>query len=134
VIDLYKGGVFLKELAASSSAGAWQWEAGLDLAPGNDYAIRVRSSTEPALFAFSAATFGIDVPNINPGSLIRLSNGQVQFSLTAPGASEAKVQGSTNLADWLDLGTVPVTNGSAIFTDTTAPGMPSRFYRLNVAP
>ena len=85
VIDLYKGGVFLKTLATTTSAGAWQWEPGLDLAPGNDYSIRVRSSTEPALFAVSAAAFGIDVPYINPGSLIRLPNGQVQFSLTAPG-------------------------------------------------
>jgi len=134
VIDLYKGGVFLQELATSSSAGAWQWEPGADLPPGNDYSIRVRTTSEPALFAVSAASFGIDVPYINPGSLTRLSNGQVQFSLTAPGASQAKVQGSSNLADWQDLGTVPVTNNSGSFTDATAPGMPSRFYRLYIAP
>jgi len=60
VIDLYKGGVFLKTLATTSSAGAWQWEAGVDLVPGSDYSIRVRSSSDPALFAFSAAAFGID--------------------------------------------------------------------------
>jgi hypothetical protein len=86
------------------------------------------------LFDVSAATFGIDVPYINPGSLQRLSNGQVQFTLTAPGASQAKVQYSADFADWYDLPTLPLTNGSGTFTDTTATGHSKRFYRLYIAP
>ena len=74
------------------------------------------------------------MPFINPGSLARLSDGRVQFSLTASGAALAKVQGSTDLTDWQDLQTVPLTNGSAVFTDDTAPTFPSRYYRLYVAP
>ena len=81
----------------------------------------------------SAAAFGIDVPYINPGSLLQLADGRAQFSLSAPGASQAKVQGSTDLIDWQDLQTLSVTNGSATFTDT-APQLPSRFYRLYIAP
>ena len=133
VIDLYKGGSFLRTLATSSSAGAWLWEAAADLAPGNDYSIRVSSATDASLFAVSAAPFGIDVPFINPGSLMRLPDGRVQFRLTAPGATQAKVQGSPNLRDWEDLQTLPVTNDGADFTDP-APGLPRRFYRLSIAP
>jgi hypothetical protein len=137
VIDLYKGGVFLMQLAASTpNTGAYQWTIPLGLAPGNDYSIRIRSSSEPALFALSAGSFGVDVPYINPGSLTRLSNGQVQFTLSAPGATQAKVQESIDLSDWHDLGTVPVSllDGSATFTDSTAPDFPNRFYRLYIAP
>jgi len=134
VIDLYKGGVFLMELIPSTpNTGAWQWKIPLSLVPGNDYSIRVRSSSEPALFAVSTAAFGVDVPYINPGSLTRLSNGQVRFSLSAPGAGQAKVQGATDLTDWRDLQTVTLSNGSAVFTDTAVPSV-CRFFRLYVAP
>ena len=134
VIDLYKGGVFLMELAPSvPNTGAWQWKIPLSLVPGNDYSILVRTAGASPLSSSSAATFGADVPYINPGSLLQLADGRAQFSLTAPGASQAKVQGSTDLIDWQDLQTLSVTNGSATFTDT-APQLPSRFYRLYIAP
>ena len=87
----------------------------------------------PLPFNVSAAAFGLDVPYINPGSLLRLPDGRTQFSLTAPGATQAKVQGSANLADWTDLQTLPVTGGSATFTDSET-GSTKRFYRLYMAP
>lgn len=135
-IELYKAGVLVKTITSSApNIGAYTWTAvTTSLVPGSDYTIKVRSSTNPALFDVSAATFSIDVPYINPGSLVRLSDGRVQFGLTAPGATQAKVQGSVNLTDWGDLQTVPVTNGAATFTDETAPSFPKRFYRLYVAP
>jgi hypothetical protein len=133
VIDLYKGGAFLKSLATNSSAGAYQWEVGLDLAPGNDYALRVRSSTNAALFGVSDATFSIvDLPTITASSMTNLPDGRVQFGLTAPGAAQATVLGSTNLAAWQELKTVTLTNGSAVFIDDTATNYPARFYRVRV--
>lgn len=135
-IDLYKGGVLVKTLTSTApNIGAYTWTTvTTTLVPGNDYSIKVRSSTTPSLFDVSAATFGIDVPYINPGSLLRLPDGRAQFSLSAPGgATQAKVQGSTNLIDWQDLQTLTVTNGSATFTDT-ATQLPRRFYRLYIAP
>ena len=133
VIDLYKGGTFLKTIATSSNAGAYQWNPDPSLPPGNDYTIKIRSSTDATLSNVSAAAFGLDVPYINPGSLLRLPDGRTQFSLTAPGATQAKVQGSANLADWTDLQTLPVTSGSATFTDSET-GSTKRFYRLYMAP
>jgi hypothetical protein len=132
VIDLYKGGAFLKSLATNSSAGAYQWEVGLELTAGNDYSIMVRSSSNAALFDISDAAFAIDMPVITAGSITNLPDGRVQFGLMAPGATQATVLGSTNLSVWLELKTVTLTNGSAIFIDDTATNYVSRFYRLRV--
>ena len=61
VIDLYKGGVFLTTLTTNAAnTGAYRWSVPLDLIPGNDYSIKVRSSTTAALFDDSDAVFGID--------------------------------------------------------------------------
>ena len=133
VIDLYKAGAFLKSLNTNSSAGAYEWEAGLDLLPASDYAIRIRSATNAALFDTSDANFSIiDAPTIIASSVTRLLDGRVQFSLTAPGADQATVFGSTNFTAWQALQTVTVTNGSAVFTDAMAATFASRWYRLRV--
>ncbi|MCX6875837.1 MAG: aryl-sulfate sulfotransferase [Verrucomicrobia bacterium] len=65
VIDLYQGGVFLKSLATTANAGAYEWEAELTLVPGSDYSIRISSSGNAALFDDSDAVFGIDGPVVN---------------------------------------------------------------------
>ena len=64
VIDLYKSGVFLKSLATNASTGAYKWQVGLDLVPGNDYSIKISSATHGALFDKSDMPFNIDVPRI----------------------------------------------------------------------
>jgi hypothetical protein len=69
---------------------------------------------------------------IDPRSVVRLPDGNVQFEARAPGAATATVFGSTNLLTWQILQTVPVTNGTAVFTDTTATNFPSRFYRARL--
>ena len=131
VLDLYKGGTFLKSLATNSSAGAYQWEVGLDLVPASDYSIKIRSATNAALFDVSDATFSlVDAPVINSGSATRLPGGGVQFGFTAPGASQATVWGSIMLSppSWQSLGPVPVTGGSGTFNTTP----PYLFYRVTL--
>lgn len=64
VIDLYQSGVFLKSLATNASTGAYKWQAGLDLLPGDDYSIKIRSATDGGLFDRSDLSFSIDVPKI----------------------------------------------------------------------
>src|SRR5665213_1675755 len=69
-IDLYKSGAYLTGIATNApSTGAYQWQVGLSLVPGNDYAIRITSSTNSSLFAASHAPFSIDMPNIDVSSL-----------------------------------------------------------------
>jgi hypothetical protein len=135
-IDLYKGGVSNRTMSASTvSSGIFSWTVGgaSALTPGSDYSIKVRSRTNSALFDFSDQYFSIvDPPAITAGSVVRLPDGRVQFSLTAPGATTSTVLASTNLSTWEVLQVSPVTNGAAVFTDDTSTNHPARFYRLRV--
>jgi hypothetical protein len=133
-LDLYKAGVFVRTLSTNApNIPAYTWPVSVSLVPASDYSIRIRSTTNASLFDESDASFSIiDAPTINAGSVIRLPDGRVQFGLTAPGAAQVTVLGSTNLSVWQELQTVPVINGSAIFTDDSAPNHPSRFYQLRV--
>jgi hypothetical protein len=134
ILELYKGGVLAKTIATNApSSGAYAWLVGVDLAPGNDYAIKISSATNAALFALSAATFSIiDAPAITPGSVVRLADGRVQFGISAPGAAQVSVLGSTNLSTWQFLQSLPLSGGSAVFTDGTSASGPVLFYKLRV--
>jgi len=133
-LDLYKGGALVKTIATNSPNNlAYKWSVGVTLVPGSDYAIKIRSTTNVILSDFSDAFFSVvDVPTINAGSITRLPDGSLQFELTAPGADQVTVLGSTNRTDWESLKPVPVTGGSATFTDNTAIYYPTRFYRVSV--
>jgi hypothetical protein len=133
-IELYKGGVFVKNITTNApSTVSYKWTIDLSLAPASDYSIKIRSSTNATVFDTGDATFSIiDAPSINANSVTRLPDGRVQFGLTAPGAAQVTVLGSTNLTDWQALQPVSVTNGSAVFTEDTATNYPARFYRLRV--
>jgi hypothetical protein len=133
IIDLYKAGVYVSTISSNApSTGAYQWQVGLNLVPGNDYTIRITSSTNPALFDVSDGPFSIDMPYIDATSLRVVSGGQVTFNLVAPNASQVSVYGSTDLVTWQLLQAVPVTNSASAFTDTNAASYPSRFYRFHV--
>ena len=60
VIELYKGDSLLQIIGTTPSTGAYQWEVGLDLEPGSDYSIKVKSSADEALFDMSDNTFTIN--------------------------------------------------------------------------
>lgn len=132
VIDLYKAGTYVTTIATNApSTGAYQWQVGLDLVAGNDYSIRIASSTNSALFAVSQAPFSVDMPYIDPSS-IGVRAGQFSFNLVAPGASDISVFASTDFVNWELIQTVPVTNGAASFTDSSATNSAMRFYRLSI--
>ncbi len=60
VIELYKAGALVKILATVPSLLSYKWEAGLDLAPGNDYSIRIRSATNGMLSDTSDGAFSLE--------------------------------------------------------------------------
>jgi hypothetical protein len=131
VIGLYKGGTFLRSIVTNASTSAYLWEIPLDLAVGSDYSIRISSATNGSLFDSSDLPFSIvDAPVINASSVTLFPDGNVQFSLTAPGATEATVLGSTDLVHWDELTPkVTLTDGNGAFIDAAA-GLPYRFYRV----
>jgi hypothetical protein len=137
-LDIYKGGVSNRNFVASTpSTGSYTWTVGQFQAfpPGSDYTMKIRSTTNPALYDFSppfSLITNLTSVTINDRSLTNLPDGSVQFGFSIPGALEATVMGSTNLLDWEVLQMVPLTNGMAVFTDGTATNFPCRFYRLRV--
>jgi hypothetical protein len=136
-LDIYKAGVSNRNFVASTpSTGAYTWTVGQFQAfpPGSDYTMKIRSTTNPALYDFSppfSIITNLTTVSIHSDSVTNLPGGGLQFGFSVPGALEVTVLGSTNLIDWQPLQVVPLTNGSAIFADA-ATNFPCRFYRLRV--
>jgi hypothetical protein len=132
-LDLYHGGAFLKTIATTSNASAYEWECDLGVTPGNDYSIRVRSSTTASVFDESNATFAIVAapgdPAINQapkftGYTVAATSGQ-PLSLN-PAKILARVSDPDGDAVTLTRSFGPSANGGiAVLTDSvtyTAPG------------
>lgn len=76
------------------------------------------------------------LPAIQTDSMATLPDGRVQFTLRAGAglAARATIWGAARLTppDWKVLATVVLTNGQAVFTDSTAPAEGTRFYRVSL--
>ncbi|MBN2131893.1 MAG: aryl-sulfate sulfotransferase [Sedimentisphaerales bacterium] len=59
-IELFKGESPVRTIAKPPSLGAYAWEVGLDLEPGDDYTIRIKSTTDGTTWDQSDATFSIE--------------------------------------------------------------------------
>jgi hypothetical protein len=127
VIELYKGGVFLESIATNASTGAYRWEVGLDLVPGDDYAIKVSSVADTGLFAISDLPFNIDVPRIT--GIRRDANGALVLEWAGSAASLFVEFNSTlDPGQWQTVGG-PL-NGPT-WTNSAPTGL-SGFYRLRL--
>jgi hypothetical protein len=131
-IDLYKGGSLVANITTNALYnGAFQWPIPYSSTPGSDYTIKITSATNSALSATSAQSFSIiDAPVITTSSATRLPGGGLQFGITALGAAQATVWGSSILspANWQNLGPVTLTGGRGTFTNIP----PYLFYRVSV--
>jgi len=58
-IELYQGESLVETIATVPSIGAYEWEVGLDLVPGDGYSIRIKSTKDQSLADASDATFSI---------------------------------------------------------------------------
>jgi hypothetical protein len=63
-----------------------------------------------------------------------LSSGAIPVQLTGETVRSYEIQASTNLADWIGLGVVPLSNSPAEYLDTTATNFDRRFYRARLLP
>lgn len=133
-ISLYRGGTLLTKITTNApNIGAYSWSINVTNVPGSNYSIRISSATNATVYGTSALPFSIvDAPAFNPSSLAQLPDGRMQFSITAAGPPTATVLGSTNLTAWEVVQTLPLTNGTAVFTDNASTNYPARFYRLRV--
>ena len=60
MIDLYRGASLVEHIDTVPSIGAYAWEVGLALEPGDDYTIRIRSTANETLADASDAAFSIE--------------------------------------------------------------------------
>ncbi len=137
-LDIYSGGVSNRTFVASTpDSGSYSWTVGqfAPFATGSNYTIKIRSTTNPSLYnvsnPFSMIT-NLTKVTIIGSSLTTLPDKRLQFGFSIPGALSATVLDSTDLLNWNALQSVPLTNGSAIFTDVAITNYPARFYRLSV--
>jgi hypothetical protein len=82
----------------------------------------------------TTAAGGTEIVTIkySPITLQRRSDGTVILQAQGSPGESFDIQASTNLLNWLDLGSVLAdTNGLMQFDDTNAPAYPSRFYYTN---
>ena len=102
--------------------------------------------TTAGTFAYICATFGhaaagmtgvVQVVRPPPApalltNLVRLPGGQFRFTVRTTANRTNVVQASTNPApsNWIPIGTVVPGSNSFVFTDTNAPGLRLRFYRV----
>lgn len=81
-----------------------------------------------------SANFGRNVPVLVLRSVSWLTGGGIQFGVTdsAAVATQVMVWGADapSPSSWQPLGTVTLTAGNGTFTDTNAPSLPLRFYRV----
>lgn len=59
-IELLKGETLVERIAAAPSNGAYAWEVGLHLEPGDDYTLTIRSSADPTVGDQSETAFSIE--------------------------------------------------------------------------
>jgi hypothetical protein len=97
VLELYKDDTLLQTIGTFPSDRAYEWEVDLALEPGCDYSIKVKSSTNGALFDDSDGAFSIGVP---PGDFD--CDGCVQLDDLAVLVGEWLEEGSGLIADLYD--------------------------------
>ena len=61
-------------------------------------------------------------------------SGTFSFQVTGESGRVYRVEASTNLVDWVSLGTVSLAAGSAKFSDSSAATLAHRFYRTRLLP
>ena len=127
VIDLYKGGTFLKTITTNASTGAYQWQPGLELAPGSDYSVRISSATNGALGDSSDLPFSVDVTRVTGLQPEPGGHWVVQWSGTSAGVY---VETNATLApgQW-QTAAGPISGSS---WTNPAPGGPGGFFRLRL--
>lgn len=91
---------------------------------------------DPNSPSFKQRFYRVVLPTATPQSLVlanslRLTNGQFQFNVIGPVSQVLRIEATTNQAftGWSTLATLTNTSGTNLFTDTTAPAYPRRFYR-----
>ena len=97
------------------------------------YSVAVTNDFGVATSDLAALTVRIPSPIRCTGAQ-RLPDGRFTFRVMASAGALLAVEGSENLHDWQQLGTLVATNGTAVFWDAGSAGVLTRFSRARAQP
>jgi hypothetical protein len=80
-------------------------------------------------FRFTTGTNAVPPESPVLSEPVRLVNGRFQFNVLGEPNRSYVAQASTNLTNWISIGTNIAFGGMTQFVDTNAPTLPHRFYR-----
>jgi hypothetical protein len=83
--------------------------------------------------ASASATLSVGSSSFVLRNLMRLPNGSVQMVVVGATNRTYAIEASSNLTNWVTLGTVAYSNGQLPFTDGSA-STTNRFYRARLLP
>jgi len=84
---------------------------------------------------FDPAQLNVPPAPVQFSSTVQLTDGKSQFQLSAGAVQNVDVQASTDLTNWLSIGTTKIAvGGSAMVTDPDAASFTNRFYRAQLVP
>jgi hypothetical protein len=106
------------DLAAGSQVLRWRYFKDPAVSTGQDH-----GWVDEVHFLGAPQPFTLSLPH-------RLPDGSFQWTLSGESGRSYMVQASTNLVQWTDLLTVVPNSSSYQVTDTNAPGLRQRFYRM----
>lgn len=114
-------------IEASDDLVTWTIVGSVTLTGGTGTFVDSASGSHPHRYYREASGTSSNV-SITLSSPLRIG-GSFQFSITGPAGKTANVDASPNLSTWTNIGSVFLTNGSAIFVDSSANSFSRRFYR-----
>jgi hypothetical protein len=127
VIDLYKGGVFLKSVVTNASTGAYRWEVDADLAPGNDYSMKISSTLNGTLADDSDLPLSIGAPTIR--GIHQAQDGSLVLEWTGSStAVHVEFNATLDPGQWQEIAG-PITGSS---WTNSPPSVSHGFYRLRL--
>lgn len=131
---------------ASGSALFYQWQRdGVNIAGATSATLTLTNASEASEgtyrvvvtnfvgMASASANLSVGSPAFVLRDLVRLPNGSVQMLVVGATNRVYAIEASSNLTNWVTLGTVTFTNGQLPFTDGSA-SVTNRFYRARMLP
>jgi hypothetical protein len=136
-------GYFASPPAASNMLANWSCSAGIPPAGGEQVHINLwldngnppanNQPVEVTLSQFDFVPLG-SPPPARLNDLNKLPDGDIQLRVAGADDWHYQIFSSSNLSQWLELGTVLVTNTPFFFTDTNPASLNPRFYRALTEP
>jgi len=117
------------------SNGVFTWRPAIAQSPStNPISVKVADNGSPSLSATNSFSVIVNPPGKPVISSVGVNNGQFHFTITGTNGPDYTILASTNLTDWLPVGSDDGLPPPFLFTDPDANKFNQRFYRVILGP